>query len=111
LTNVPSNARILKEEIFGPVMTLVEFEGEEQAIGLANATPFGLAAYVYTSCRKRLARLPEQLDAGLLGLNTGLISNEMAPFGGVKESGWGREGSKYGLDDYLSIMSVTESFE
>lgn len=111
LVNVPRAARILSEEIFGPVITLVEFEGEEQAIALANATPFGLAAYAYTNCRKRLSRLPERLHTGLLGLNTGLISNEMAPFGGVKESGWGREGSKYGLDDYLSLMSVTESYE
>ena len=111
LSRVPHGSKILREEIFGPVISLVEFSTEEQAIALANNTPFGLAAYFYTGCRKRLARLPLKIHSGLLGLNTGLISNEMAPFGGVKESGWGREGSKYGMDDYLNITSITESFE
>lgn len=110
LIDVDPSSRIVKEEIFGPVVSVIAFDTEEKVIQMVNDSPFGLAGYVYTEDRRRLARLPNLIDVGLLGLNTGLVSNEMAPFGGVKESGWGREGSKYGLDDYLSLVAVTESF-
>lgn len=96
-------ARLFKEEIFGPVAPLFKFETEAEAIAMANDTEFGLAAYFYSRDIGRVWRVAEQLEYGIVGINEGLISNEMAPFGGVKESGQGREGSKYGLDDYQEI--------
>ena len=99
--------RVFKEEIFGPVAPVFKFETEEDVIALANETPFGLAAYFYARDIGLIFRVSEALDYGMVGVNTGAISNEMAPFGGVKESGQGREGSKYGLDDYLEIKSLT----
>jgi succinate-semialdehyde dehydrogenase/glutarate-semialdehyde dehydrogenase len=95
--------RVFYEEIFGPVAPIFSFDTEEQAIEMANDTEFGLAAYFYSRDIGRVYRVAEKLEYGIVGINEGIISNEMAPFGGVKESGGGREGSKYGMDDYLDI--------
>ncbi|GIT36482.1 MAG: glutarate-semialdehyde dehydrogenase DavD [Gammaproteobacteria bacterium] len=95
------------EETFGPVAPLFSFSSEEEVIERANNTPFGLASYFYTSDLAKSWRVSEQLEYGIVGLNTGIISTEMAPFGGIKESGMGREGSKYGIDDYLEIKYVS----
>lgn len=103
LTGVTPNMSVATEEIFGPVAPLIEFETEEQAIALANDTEVGLASYIYTRDIGRIWRVSEALEYGMVGINEGIISNEMAPFGGVKQSGMGREGSKYGLEDYLEI--------
>ena len=103
LTNVSENMRVFSEEIFGPVAPIFKFETEDEAIAMANDTEFGLACYFYSRDIGRIWRVAEALEYGIVGINEGLISNEMAPFGGVKESGQGREGSKYGLDDYLEI--------
>ena len=103
LTNVNAQMRVFREEIFGPVAPLIKFETEEEAVRLANDTEFGLASYFYTRDIGRIWRVAEALEYGIVGINEGLVSNEMAPFGGVKESGGGREGSKYGMDDYLEI--------
>ncbi|MHA7685016.1 NAD-dependent succinate-semialdehyde dehydrogenase [Cupriavidus sp. PET2-C1] len=106
LTNVPHEALVFSEETFGPVAPLFRFETEEEAISLANDTPFGLAAYAYTRDIGRIFRVVEGLEFGMVGVNEGLISTEVAPFGGVKTSGLGREGSKYGTDEYLEIKYV-----
>lgn len=106
LTGMTQAMRIANEETFGPVAPLFRFETEEQAIAMANATVFGLAAYVFTENRRRILRVSEALETGMVGVNTGLISNEVAPFGGVKQSGLGREGSRHGIDDYLELKYV-----
>jgi succinate-semialdehyde dehydrogenase/glutarate-semialdehyde dehydrogenase len=106
LTEATSEMRVFREEIFGPVAPLFRFDTEAEAIQMANDTEFGLAAYFYTKDMSRIWRLSEGLEYGIVGVNTGVISNEMAPFGGVKESGNGREGSKYGIDDYLEIKYI-----
>jgi succinate-semialdehyde dehydrogenase/glutarate-semialdehyde dehydrogenase len=103
LTHVTEGMRVFREEIFGPVAPLFRFEDEAGAISMANDTEFGLASYFYSRDIGRIWRVSEGLEYGIVGINTGIISNEMAPFGGIKESGQGREGSKYGLDDYLEI--------
>ena len=103
LTNVSPDMRVFREEIFGPVAPLFRFRTEEDAIAMANDTEFGLACYFYSRDVGRIWRVAEGLEYGIVGINEGIISNEMAPFGGIKESGQGREGSKYGLDDYLEI--------
>lgn len=103
LTNVNAQMDIFNNEIFGPVAPLVKFTDEVQAIELANATPFGLAAYFYASDLSRIWRVSEALEYGMVGINEGLISNEVAPFGGIKESGIGREGSRYGIEEYSEI--------
>ena len=103
LTGVTDDMRVFREEIFGPVAPLLKFRTEEEAIAMANDTEFGLASYFYSRDIGRIWRVSEALEYGIVGINEGIISNEMAPFGGVKESGQGREGSKYGLDDYLEI--------
>lgn len=103
IRDVPKNALLCAEETFGPVAGIIRFETEQEAIALANDTDAGLAAYVYTKDLERSWRVPEALQYGMVGLNTGLISTEVAPFGGVKESGIGREGSSFGLDDYLEL--------
>lgn len=103
LTNVSEDMKVFREEIFGPIAPLFKFKTEEEAIAMANDTEFGLACYFYSRDVGRVWRVAEGLEYGIVGINEGLISNEMAPFGGVKESGQGREGSKYGLDDYLEI--------
>lgn len=103
LTNVSDDMKVFREEIFGPVAPLFKFKTEAEAIAMANDTEFGLACYFYSRDIGRIWRVGEGLEYGIVGINEGIISNEMAPFGGVKESGQGREGSKYGLDDYLEI--------
>jgi succinate-semialdehyde dehydrogenase/glutarate-semialdehyde dehydrogenase len=103
LTNVTDDMRVFREEIFGPVAPLFKFKTEEEAIRMANDTEVGLAAYFYARDIGRIWRVAEALEYGMVGINEGIISNEMAPFGGVKESGQGREGSKYGMDDYLEV--------
>jgi succinate-semialdehyde dehydrogenase/glutarate-semialdehyde dehydrogenase len=103
LTHVSSSMRVFKEEIFGPVAPLFKFSSEEEAIAMANDTEFGLAAYFYSRDIGRIWRVSEGIEYGIVGINEGIISTEVAPFGGVKESGNGREGSKYGLDDYVEI--------
>ncbi|MFQ5609397.1 MAG: aldehyde dehydrogenase family protein, partial [Woeseiaceae bacterium] len=103
LTNVTDDMRVFREEIFGPVAPIFRFESEGEAIQMANDTEFGLACYFYSRDVGQVWRVAEALEYGIVGINEGIISNEMAPFGGVKESGQGREGSKYGLDDYLEI--------
>ena len=103
LTQVSDDMKVFREEIFGPVAPLFKFRTEEEAITMANDTEFGLACYFYSRDIGRIWRVGEGLDYGIVGINEGIISNEMAPFGGVKESGQGREGSRYGLDDYLEI--------
>jgi succinate-semialdehyde dehydrogenase/glutarate-semialdehyde dehydrogenase len=103
LVNVPREAVIFNEETFGPVAPLFRFQTEEEAIKLANDSKFGLAAYFYSRDVGRIFRVAEALEAGLIGINEGIISTEVAPFGGVKASGVGREGSKYGIEEYLEI--------
>lgn len=103
LTEVNPSMRVFKEEIFGPIAPLFKFDTEEEVIAMANNTEVGLASYFYSRDVGRIWRVAEALEYGIVGINEGIISNEMAPFGGVKESGQGREGSKYGLDDYLEI--------
>jgi succinate-semialdehyde dehydrogenase/glutarate-semialdehyde dehydrogenase len=103
LTDVTSEMAVFRNEIFGPVAPVIRFSTEAEVIAMANDTEFGLASYFYTRDIGRVWRVAEDLDYGIVGINEGIISNEMAPFGGVKESGSGREGSKYGMDDYLEI--------
>ncbi|MBB5212126.1 NAD-dependent succinate-semialdehyde dehydrogenase [Microbulbifer hydrolyticus] len=103
LSGVDDTMQLFKEEIFGPVAPLYTFSTEEEAIRMANDTEFGLASYFYSRDIGRIWRVAEGLEYGMVGINEGIISNEMAPFGGIKESGSGREGSKYGIDDYLEI--------
>ena len=103
LADVPREADIFKDETFGPVAPLFRFHTEEEAVEMANDTEFGLASYFYTRDVGRLFRVAEALEAGIVGINEGIISTELAPFGGVKSSGLGREGSKYGIEDYLEI--------
>ena len=106
LTNIPADVAINREEIFGPVAPIYTFDSEDEAIEMANATEFGLSSYLYTENLEKALRLSEQIEAGMVGLNTGLVSNPAAPFGGVKESGLGREGSQFGIDEYLEIKYV-----
>ncbi|MGV3712026.1 NAD-dependent succinate-semialdehyde dehydrogenase [Pseudolysinimonas sp.] len=106
LTDVPADARILDEEIFGPVAPIVVFDTEEEAVTLANATPFGLVAFAFTSDLNRGLRLAERIETGMFGLNAGVVSNPAAPFGGVKQSGLGREGGFEGIDEYLETRYV-----
>lgn len=103
LANVPREALIFREETFGPVAPVFRFTTEEEAIAMANDTLFGLAAYFYTRDVGRIFRVAEALEYGIVGINEGIISTEVAPFGGIKASGMGREGSKYGIEDYLEI--------
>ncbi|QCR37410.1 NAD-dependent succinate-semialdehyde dehydrogenase [Nissabacter sp. SGAir0207] len=103
LTGVTPSMRVAHEETFGPLAALIPFDTEEEAIRYANDSEFGLAAYFYTRDASRQWRVSEALESGMVGVNTGAISNEVAPFGGVKQSGLGREGSRYGLDEYLEM--------
>jgi len=103
LTEVPKDARLLKEEIFGPVLAITTFSTEEEGIAAANATEYGLASYVFTESVGRAHRLIDKIQTGMMGLNTGLISNAAAPFGGIKQSGIGREGSHEGIEEFLSL--------
>ncbi len=103
LTNVPMSAKVSKEETFGPVAPLIKFDTEAEAIALANDSEFGLAAYFFARDVGRVFRVGEALESGMVAINTGILSTEVAPFGGIKQSGLGREGSKYGIEDYLEI--------
>src|SRR5207302_794586 len=103
ITGVTADAAMSREETFGPVAGIARFTTEEQAVREANNTPYGLAAYYYTRDMGRIWRLAEALEYGIHGINTGFISSEVVPFGGVKESGIGREGSKYGIEEWLEI--------
>lgn len=107
LINVAKDSLIAHEETFGPLCALFKFNTEEEAIQLANDTPYGLAAYFYSENIRRCHRVSEALEAGMIGINTGLLSNASAPFGGVKQSGLGREGSKYGLDEYMEVKYLS----
>ena len=106
LDDIPEDATLLKEEIFGPVAPVASFDSEEAAIAAANDTEYGLVAYVYTSDLKRALRVCEGLETGMVGLNQGMVSNASAPFGGVKHSGFGREGGKEGIEEYLETKYV-----
>jgi succinate-semialdehyde dehydrogenase / glutarate-semialdehyde dehydrogenase len=106
LANVTSDMKVAREETFGPLAPLFRFKTEEEVIGMVNDTEFGLASYFYSRDIGRVWRIAEAIETGMVGVNTGLISNEIAPFGGVKQSGLGREGSKYGMDDYLVIKYI-----
>ncbi|GAA5012023.1 NAD-dependent succinate-semialdehyde dehydrogenase [Acinetobacter puyangensis] len=103
LTDVTQEMKVSKEETFGPLAPLFRFEDEDQVVAMANDTEFGLAAYLFTQNTARQWRVGEALEYGMVGINTGAISNEVAPFGGVKQSGLGREGSKFGIDEYLEM--------
>jgi succinate-semialdehyde dehydrogenase/glutarate-semialdehyde dehydrogenase len=106
MSDVPPEAKVLKEEIFGPVAPVASFESEEAAIAAANDTEYGLVAYLYTSNLKRALRVCEELETGMIGLNQGMVSNPAAPFGGVKQSGFGREGGREGIAEYLETKYV-----
>lgn len=108
LNGVTEDMEIAHQELFGPVTTLFRFHREEEVIERANRTPYGLAAYFYTRSHDRIWRVSEALEFGIIGTNEGIISTEVAPFGGIKESGFGREGSKYGIDDYLEIKYLCQ---
>jgi succinate-semialdehyde dehydrogenase/glutarate-semialdehyde dehydrogenase len=103
LSHVTNDMPVAKNEIFGPVSPIIVFDNEAEVIAMANDTEFGLAAYFYARDIGRIWRVAEGLEYGMIGINEGIISNAAAPFGGIKQSGSGREGSKYGLDDYLEI--------
>lgn len=103
LSNITSDMKIMREETFGPVAAVIKFKTEEEAIAAANDTEFGLASYFYSRDIGRVWRVAEKLEYGMVGINTGIMSNEVAPFGGVKQSGLGREGSKYGMEEYLEL--------
>jgi succinate-semialdehyde dehydrogenase/glutarate-semialdehyde dehydrogenase len=109
LADVSRDARVLREEIFGPVAPVTAFDSEREAVAAANDTEYGLVAYVYTRDLKRAFRVVEGLETGMVGLNQGIVSNPAAPFGGVKASGFGREGGREGIDEYLEIKYVAMS--
>jgi len=106
IENVDTSMKMASEETFGPLAPVFKFKTEDEAIALANDTEFGLASYFYTSDINRIWRVSEALEYGMVGINEGVISNEVAPFGGVKESGLGREGSHYGIDDFMELKYI-----
>ena len=106
LTDVPPGARLLREEVFGPVAPVVAFGTDDEAIAAANDTEYGLVAYVYTEGLDRALRVCERIETGMVGLNQGLVSNPAAPFGGIKQSGFGREGGAEGINEYLETKYV-----
>ena len=106
LADLPADSRILKEEVFGPVAPVIGFDTEEEGIAAANATEYGLAAYIYTQGLDRALRVAEAIEAGMVGVNRGVISDPAAPFGGVKESGFGREGGTEGIEEYLDTKYI-----
>lgn len=106
LADVRADMLITREETFGPVAPVIRFESESEVLAQSNDSDFGLAGYFYSADPARVARVAQALECGMVGINTGLISSEVAPFGGIKQSGYGREGSHYGIDDYLSIKSL-----
>ncbi|MFE0028369.1 NAD-dependent succinate-semialdehyde dehydrogenase [Amycolatopsis sp. NPDC059021] len=109
LTDVPQDARLTSEEIFGPVAPITPFDTEDEAVAKANDTEFGLVSYLYTSDVKRALRVSERLEAGMIGLNQGIVSNPAAPFGGIKQSGLGREGGSVGIDEFLEVKYIAVS--
>jgi succinate-semialdehyde dehydrogenase/glutarate-semialdehyde dehydrogenase len=109
LGNVKPDARIVQEEVFGPVVAVVKVKDENEALKIANKSEYGLAGYVYTKNLSRGLKVCEQLQVGMIGLNRGLVSDPSAPFGGVKQSGLGREGGYEGIDEYLEIKYVATS--
>jgi succinate-semialdehyde dehydrogenase/glutarate-semialdehyde dehydrogenase len=111
LSDIPDDARLLREEIFGPVAPVKAFDSEQQAIAAANDTEYGLVAYVYTRDLKRALRVVEGLETGMVGLNQGMVSNPAAPFGGIKQSGFGREGGPEGIEEYLETKYVAVNLE
>ena len=106
LTDVPADARLQQEEIFGPVAPVMTFATDAEAVSLANATEYGLVSYLYTRDVSRALRTAEALQSGMVGLNQGVVSNPAAPFGGVKASGYGREGGAEGIEEYLDTKYV-----
>jgi succinate-semialdehyde dehydrogenase/glutarate-semialdehyde dehydrogenase len=106
LADVPDDAELLREEIFGPVAPVRGFASEDEAIAAANDTEYGLVAYVFTNDLKRALRVVERLETGMVGLNQGMVSNPAAPFGGIKQSGFGREGGPEGIEEYLNTKYV-----
>ena len=106
LANVTNDMLITYEETFGPVAPIIPFDSDEEVLKLANSSQYGLASYFYSRDIGRIWKAAEALEYGIVGVNTGLISNEVAPFGGVKQSGLGREGSVYGMDEYLELKYV-----
>jgi succinate-semialdehyde dehydrogenase/glutarate-semialdehyde dehydrogenase len=111
LAGVPATARLQKEEIFGPVAPLTAFDDEDEVVRMANDTEFGLVAYLFTNDLNRALRVSEKLETGMVGLNQGIVSNPAAPFGGVKQSGIGREGGAVGIDEYLEVKYVAVALE
>jgi succinate-semialdehyde dehydrogenase/glutarate-semialdehyde dehydrogenase len=109
LTGVTPDMQIFREETFGPVAPLFRFKTEDEVIAMANDTIFGLAAYFYAKDLSRVYKVAEALEYGIIGVNTGIISTEVAPFGGVKQSGLGREGSHHGMDEYLELKYICMS--
>ncbi len=106
LLDVPGDARMAKQEIFGPVASIIPFDDEEEVIQAANDTPYGLVSYVFTNDLRRALRVAEKLESGMVGLNQGVVSNPAAPFGGIKESGLGREGGSTGIDEFLEVKYI-----
>jgi succinate-semialdehyde dehydrogenase/glutarate-semialdehyde dehydrogenase len=106
LSDVPADSRIVREEIFGPVAPIVRFTSEDEVIAIANQSEYGLASYVFTDDLDRAIRVSERLEVGMVGLNRGVLSNVAAPFGGVKASGFGREGGDEGIEEYLETKYV-----
>ena len=106
VTGITDKMKVATEETFGPLAPLFKFETEEEAVERANATIFGLAAYFYARDIGRITRVQEALEYGIVGVNTGIISTEVAPFGGIKQSGLGREGSRHGIEDYLEMKYI-----
>ena len=108
LTGADATMACACEETFGPVVPVTRFESEAEVLAAANGTPYGLAAYFFSTDVQRIWRLTEALESGLVGVNEGALAAEAAPFGGVKESGYGREGSVHGLDDYMTLKYVCQ---
>ncbi|MFC9361557.1 aldehyde dehydrogenase family protein, partial [Rhodococcus sp. NPDC057014] len=106
LTAVPGDARILREEVFGPVAAIIGFDGEAEGVAAANDTEYGLAAYIYTEGLERALRVSGAVEAGMVGVNRGIVSDVAAPFGGVKESGLGRESGSEGIEEYLEVKYI-----
>jgi succinate-semialdehyde dehydrogenase/glutarate-semialdehyde dehydrogenase len=111
LDEVPSDAEVLVQEIFGPIAPIVTFSSEEEAIKAANASQYGLAAYLFTKDLKRAIRVSEALETGMIGLNQGIVSNPAAPFGGIKQSGFGREGGPEGISEYLETKYLAVNMD
>ncbi len=106
ITNINASMKLMKEEIFGPVAPIIKFNTDDEVLKMANTTEYGLASYFYGNNLKRVWKVAEALEYGMVGINTGMISTPVAPFGGIKESGIGREGSKYGMDDYMILKYI-----